>query len=374
MRRRVFAALTVIASVAAVSLAAVAADAASGSGFSARTGTVPPNDPTYYCSPNLSGATAILNYCRAKEGVGPITLPSNYSSLTVPEQELVVINLERVNRGEVPIVGLNAEINTIAQAGADKGDDPGFPDDSDGQAIYAPANNVLDADVEWMYTDECTPNHVVDCWFHRDTILDNTQPGSQYVGGGGYTRGNVHDDGFTYNSYTFEVLYDYHPDELVYTWAQELPFFATPPTDEPLSGTPTSSPSPSATPTVTPTASPTATPSSTPSETPSATPGTISRVGASHLTDHLYDRYAGRLKVLVTASDGTPMPGALVTFRIKGGHTRFYDGRTATAKANADGVATSPHLYAVTKTGTSTATATSPGAAGSVTWRLTVKH
>ena len=42
---------------------------------------------------------------RRPQGVGPIVLPSYYESLTVPEQLLVAIDLERVNRGEDPFIG-----------------------------------------------------------------------------------------------------------------------------------------------------------------------------------------------------------------------------------------------------------------------------
>ena len=41
-----------------------------------------------------------LDADRAAEGVGPMTLPTNFTSLTVQEQILVLVNLERVDRGE----------------------------------------------------------------------------------------------------------------------------------------------------------------------------------------------------------------------------------------------------------------------------------
>ena len=76
-------------------------------------GTLPPQGLAANCTPgggNPFGAgdmeaNFFVDYCRAHEGVGPIVLPSNYESLTVPEQLLVAIDLERVNRGEDPFIG-----------------------------------------------------------------------------------------------------------------------------------------------------------------------------------------------------------------------------------------------------------------------------
>lgn len=217
--------------------AAIAVPAAAG----AKTiGIVPPDNPAQNCAG--SGKTgswtlAGIDRCRAAENVGPLRLPRNWSSLTVPEQTLVLIDLERVNRGLAPILGLSPEINRLAQEGATADDDPGFPKRGFmyGSSIWAGIRSVIAADYGWMYDDgystaalnvDCTSVGASGCWAHRDAILMR-QKGT-IVGGGGYVPGS------SYNSYTFEILADYSSRNLTFTWKSELRFFKSKPTLEPL--------------------------------------------------------------------------------------------------------------------------------------------
>src|SRR5580698_3842963 len=85
-------------------------------------GLLPPNFPSanigwQYGPPCASGQLdqsaacqaselSQIDSARANEATGPMNLPSNYASLTVPEQIFVVTELERVDRGLPPLLGL----------------------------------------------------------------------------------------------------------------------------------------------------------------------------------------------------------------------------------------------------------------------------
>jgi len=71
---------------------------------------------------------SVIDYCRAtEEDVGPLVLPSNYDQLSYIEQMFVLANLERVNRGEQPIIGLSNALDALAQQGAANNLDPPAP-------------------------------------------------------------------------------------------------------------------------------------------------------------------------------------------------------------------------------------------------------
>ncbi|HZU46660.1 MAG TPA: IPT/TIG domain-containing protein, partial [Mycobacterium sp.] len=202
----------------------------SGSGTSSTIGIVPPNDPGYFCNPQLRQAIDTIDYCRAVEGVGPMVLPDNYGSLPPQAQMLVVFNLERINRGLPPIVGLSQSLDGYAQQGADANDDPPFPPDGNGGGGIWDANtSTLGADDAFMYTDDCSPHNVVGCWGHRDNILIDDNSTDPLDGGGGFTLRGYNSQ---LNSYTFEFIYGYPHDDLVFTWQDELSHFASPPAVE----------------------------------------------------------------------------------------------------------------------------------------------
>ena len=209
-------------------------------------GILPPANPQTICETIPSSADAsTVDLCRAREGVGPITLPSNWSALTVPQQLLVVINLERVNRGLPPIIGLSASLDTLAQQGANDNHDPGFPagyhDPAGTTGAYYDGGGVwwfnsdtaVAADASWMYGDgyggsnlDCMSPTASACWGHRDILLSNGSS-ETLVGGAGYVASP--------NSFAFEELYGYETSDLVFTWASELQYFSTPPAVEPAS-------------------------------------------------------------------------------------------------------------------------------------------
>jgi hypothetical protein len=164
---------------------------------------------------------AAIDNARAKEGVGPMYLPSDYNSLTGDEQLLVVIDLERVGRGLPPVAGIVASLDRVAQRGTDPAgapagsfEDPTFSpgfrvgkgtlfayrchgsngfscgrDGNPGAAIGA-GNQIgaLDSDYGWMYNDgyggsnyDCKTPNASGCWGHRDNILGHYPTKTRYV-------------------------------------------------------------------------------------------------------------------------------------------------------------------------------------------------
>jgi hypothetical protein len=204
---------------------------------SATLGTVPPANPGANCAPSwaklstAAGALALIDYCRA-QGVGPLLVPSNFDRLTVPEQMLVMIDLERVNRGEAPVAGLTRPLDRQAQRAAVAGIDPaiGFGDIWEGGP-----SSTAEADYGWMYDDgyggtnvDCTTPTSQLCWGHRDIILADNVTGAM-VAGAGFKNGLSHG-----SSYAFGVAGYAAGPRLVFSWAGELRYFQVPPGPEPL--------------------------------------------------------------------------------------------------------------------------------------------
>jgi hypothetical protein len=211
-----------------------------GAAQAATAGILPPKDPAADCdrsAPRVSVTLSSLDACRADEGVGPLTLPANWHSLTQSQQQLVIIDIERVNRGLAPIVGLSASLSALAVRGAETDNDPAFPSRGfvGGGGIWAAAPSALQADYEWMYDDgnngfdaniDCRSGGRGSCWLHRNIILRRGD-GGPLVAGAAYRRQS------RYGSYTFEVLSGYSTAGLTFTWAHELHHFVTAPGVEP---------------------------------------------------------------------------------------------------------------------------------------------
>ena len=150
--------------------------------------------------PTVSTGAGCTNYilqaidaARTVEGIGPMVLPSNWATLTIPEQLFVVANLERTARGLPPYLGLNATLSAEAQHAAatnsDPGLAPGFATGTDPQGYpgmggaWSAGFSVLAADYLWMYADgwggsaadtsnvACTSAGAAACWAHRDELL-----------------------------------------------------------------------------------------------------------------------------------------------------------------------------------------------------------
>lgn len=164
-----------------------------------------------------------IDNARAKEGIGPMSLPSDFNSLSGDEQLLVVIDLERVDRGLAPLAGIVASLDSVAQQGtqvsgqpAGTFEDPAFAAgfsvnpgtafayrcQSSGSGSYScnssgnPGASVaaggqisaLDADYGWMYEDgyggsnlDCETPASQGCWSHRENILGAYPTSTQFV-------------------------------------------------------------------------------------------------------------------------------------------------------------------------------------------------
>ena len=153
--------------------------------------TVPANpDYTRSCAvsgtdssaPCLAAILTAVDNARAAEGVKAMTLPADFARLTIPEQLFVVVNLERVDRGLPPFVGLSAAMDANAAKGAADANDPPDPKGviGDDEEWAGGSVNGLDADYGWMYDDgrgsgniDCPRTGGPGCWGHREGILDN---------------------------------------------------------------------------------------------------------------------------------------------------------------------------------------------------------
>jgi hypothetical protein len=194
----------------------------------------------------LADEVAATNRAHRAEGLPAIVLPRNFRALSPLEQLLVLVDIERVSRGEPPVLGLSASVNGFAQLGALANTDPSLPENSGltdygWAANYAGAVSTLDANYEWMYTDgwdgkltfnyACTGPTAPGCWGHRDNILVNAtvlpcyEASCSLVMGAGYVRDGA-GDGF--NSYTelFVQVSGVIP-VLYYTWDEALAAGAT---------------------------------------------------------------------------------------------------------------------------------------------------
>ena len=200
-------------------------------------------DPNYFetCAPSgidssvncVRAVLAAINHAHSLEGVMSMVLPTDFSRLTVPEQLFVAINLERVDRGLAPFVGLTAALDRNAQRGADTANDP--PDAGPAYLLVddewaGGSANGLDAVYGWMYDDgfnsgnlDCLHRGAAGCWGHRHGILDNFGSGSDLVMGTALNATgdtNTGDVGGTSMAATLAVAAK--PGPLLYTWAEAL--------------------------------------------------------------------------------------------------------------------------------------------------------
>ncbi|HEY1828931.1 MAG TPA: IPT/TIG domain-containing protein, partial [Acidimicrobiales bacterium] len=141
------------------------------------------NAPTAAC---IDVVLHDINYARSLEGVPSMVLPTNFTSLTVPEQIEVLVNLERGDRGLSQFSGLSQTLANQDNATFPSDYDPPAPSgyrDSEYASNFAEGYNALLADYAWMYDDGysgsnimCAAGNVSGCWIHRDNILGSWNP------------------------------------------------------------------------------------------------------------------------------------------------------------------------------------------------------
>jgi hypothetical protein len=131
-----------------------------------------------------------IDRARSVEHVTALSLPTNWYSLSVPEQLFVLADLERTARGLPPYLGLNRVLSDAAQRGAQALSDPsvaaGFatsPRWGFASTLATGSTTTLEADYGWMYDDgwggsetltwnyDCTSATAAGCWGHRDELL-----------------------------------------------------------------------------------------------------------------------------------------------------------------------------------------------------------
>jgi hypothetical protein len=124
-------------------------------------------------------ALSLIDSARSGEGLGPLALPSDYSSLSTAQQLFVVTNAERTARGLPAFSSLTAALDSRALAGAQATQDPTGPSGVSWASNLAwGLATPLAADFEWMYDDgvgssnvDCTSGNTSGCWGHRHDIL-----------------------------------------------------------------------------------------------------------------------------------------------------------------------------------------------------------
>jgi hypothetical protein len=188
----------------------------------------------------------MINAAHAKEHVLPMVLPRNWNRLSVTEQLFVVADLERVDRGLPPYLGLNALLSKSAETAAKRDEDPESPAGfSEAVSAYgagaggtwAGDQSALLASYDWMYVDgwggphatsniDCTSPRSSGCWGHRDQLLGSDPASRSYVGlecttcemGSGYSliRGS-------WGSFTDLIeLPSGSPPAMTFTWAANV--------------------------------------------------------------------------------------------------------------------------------------------------------
>ncbi len=197
-----------------------------------------------------------INNARATLGESALVLPSNWISLTPPEQLFTIADMERTAAGYPPYVGLNDTLSAEAQIAANANGDPGL---APGFAVgnnpwgnvgiggaWAGTDDVLTADYGWMYDDgwngptdtfnvACTSPTALGCWGHRDELLGSGEGPYDGVGlgcttcvmGAGAVLGSAAHPGSLVDLIELPTS---SPVPMSFTWAQELPFFSSLPT------------------------------------------------------------------------------------------------------------------------------------------------
>jgi hypothetical protein len=165
-----------------------------------------------------------------EEGISSLQLPTNYGSLTTPEQMLTIINLERIYRGEDPFVGLSSYLDTDAAGtntpgyGLASNTDPyvGFITDPNSAfgGFWAGGDAPEYTIASMLYDDgpggsnlACTGPVTWGCWLHRNGLL--TGPSNPNIAAGIAANGSA----------STGVFSDEYPDDLIWSWASELPYF-----------------------------------------------------------------------------------------------------------------------------------------------------
>jgi hypothetical protein len=123
-----------------------------------------------------------MDYCGATlEGSAPLTLPANWAQLTDTQRAFVLLNLERIERGETPFLGESSKLDGYAKQGAEANTDPSPPDGANWYGSnWFGGTDSTDAVQGYVFDDgpgsgnlACSGGATWGCWGHRDNILEN---------------------------------------------------------------------------------------------------------------------------------------------------------------------------------------------------------
>jgi hypothetical protein len=215
-------------------------------------GIVPPANPAVSISPNpnfesvcrssgslspacVASTLQATDAARAREGLGPLALPSSYGALTPAEQLFVLADTERVDRGLPPAIGLVQEFDQDAQAAAQANTDPSPAAVPPGVSVLRWASNwaenagALGSNYAWMYDDGPGSGNIScgsgggGCWGHRDNILGFTasQLGSGLLVMGAAEAAPAAAAPWMSDTELFAVV-TRSPAFYIYTWAQAV--------------------------------------------------------------------------------------------------------------------------------------------------------
>jgi hypothetical protein len=174
------------------------------------------------------------------EGLSAVSLNlAAFDAMTVPEQLFVIANIERVDRGITPLVGLTTQLDTVAQQGATADTDPllSVADLTGGATVIGwgsnwagGTTNPLGSDYYWMYDDgvggvngDCTSAGDPGCWGHRDLILGAFGTASSCPSGLGQYMGAGFTSSGSYGPSFGEIFVGgcgATPSDVVFTWIQ----------------------------------------------------------------------------------------------------------------------------------------------------------
>jgi hypothetical protein len=151
---------------------------------------------------------AAINRAHRHEHRKPVVLPRDFTRLSAAEQVFVSTDLERISRHLPPVLGLTAQLDRYALAGARADRDPGFPSRLGGGdalraagSVWSSAFSTLDPDYNWMYLDgwggpdrtpneDCTSARAPGCWAHRDILTGEYGRGRLLIAGAGFVAGH----------------------------------------------------------------------------------------------------------------------------------------------------------------------------------------
>lgn len=201
---------------------------------------VPTPDYSNSCAPvgGDSSSTCLrltleaIDAARAGEGLRPMMLPSDFAQLSVPEQLLVALDRERVDRGLAPFAGLSTALDADAQKGAGTAELPPRPGRDyasvDAEWIGA-VDNGLDADYQWMYNDgpdsgvpNCSDTQTSGCWADRQIVLERFGSRHLVMGAAFDPTGDTSPGDQGGSSLAATLASDDHPSVYAYSWRDAL--------------------------------------------------------------------------------------------------------------------------------------------------------